>query len=355
MRFTFVSAIICAVTLTLSSPSKSNLVPPTTSVESGKKTRQIEDIARSITIRIFSIGTENMGSGVLVKRTLASSGYEYIVLTNAHVLGSEYEKSCTNFPANSRFKIETPDGKIHGAILHPQSKELCKNKIDLAILLFNSNITPVYEIATIGSSINTKVGEEIYMAGFPCSIDACNKIDPIFISPGVLNKLSEPLISGYQIGYRINTQPGTSGGSVLNNKGQLIGIHGRGTNSQYSVVPSEEFKFSNGRNSSKEEENIISSNSWAIPSEQFINIINQLKNASKNENKSTDTSKISLDLLEANNTKIQAIERNLNKYQARDSQEKEYRDFILSFVAIIVSINTVIVIFLISKNNNKCN
>jgi S1-C subfamily serine protease len=353
MKIKIILASICSIVLALSFLTKSNSDPQNPSVELGKKTREVEDIARSVTIRIFSIGTKKMGSGVLVKRTPFANGHEYIVLTNAHVLGSEYEKNCTSLPNNSRLKIETPDGRNYGASLHPQSRELCKKKLDLAFLSFNSNTVPVYEIAKIEPSKTTKTGEEIYLSGFPCSVDACNKVERISINSGILSKLSEPLLSGYQIGYKIDTQPGTSGGAILNNRGQLIGIHGRGTNRNYSIVPDEEFKFNSNRNASKEERNLISSNSWAIPSEQFISMTNQLKdsfeNTNKNDDKNIEISKLMLSLLEENNAKLQAIENKVKQQQEQVSQEKNHYVFLLYFISIIVSLNTIFIITMILK------
>jgi S1-C subfamily serine protease len=232
----------------------------------GIKYAPIENNARSTVVRLFDFtANKKSGSGVLVKEIPSLEGYEYLVLTNAHVIGAEYKNSCFLAPS-VRLKVETPDGRTHSSKLHPQSKELCE-KADLALMYFRTD-TIKYEVAKIEkNALSTELkGKDVYVSGFPC-LEGCDKIGKLVVKKGTYKQLSKSFGHGYQIGYESAiTTTGMSGGAVFNQKGILIGIHGKGSNSDlYEINPL-----------SREDQKLVTENSWAIPSNLFFADISKL-------------------------------------------------------------------------------
>jgi S1-C subfamily serine protease len=92
---------------------------------------------------------------------------------------------------------------------------------DLAILEFQAPNN--YAIATLGDSSAAFKNEKVFAAGFP------HESDQYTFSSGNISLIAEkPLIGGYQIGFNNQTQQGMSGGPLLNEKGEVIGILGQG-------------------------------------------------------------------------------------------------------------------------------
>jgi S1-C subfamily serine protease len=159
-----------------------------------------ESIARQITVRVL-VGD----------RRIARRGNRYTILTNAHVTNK-----------GNTYRITTPDGKTYPAKCAQSLKQgVCtadKNH-DLALLEFTS--TQTYTVPAWGDSRSLTPGEIIYSAGFPFDRQALQ------VTTGKIDtQTSKPLQGGYQIGFGSTTEPGMSGGSLLNSKGQLIGIIG---------------------------------------------------------------------------------------------------------------------------------
>jgi S1-C subfamily serine protease len=232
----------------------------------GIKYASIENNARSTVVRLFDFtANKKSGSGVLVKEISSLEGYEYLVLTNAHVIGAEYKTSCS-LPQNVRLKVETPDGRTHSSELHPKSKELCK-KADLALVYFRTDRIK-YEVAKIEKdALSTELkGKDIYISGFPC-LEGCDKIGKLVVMKGTYKQLSKSFGRGYQIGYESAlTTTGMSGGAVFTQKGILIGIHGKGSSSDLSEISP----------LSSEDQKLVAENSWAIPSNLFFADISKL-------------------------------------------------------------------------------
>jgi S1-C subfamily serine protease len=164
-----------------------------------------ESIARQIAVRVH-VGERRSSGTIIAKR-----GHRYLVLTNAHVTNK-----------GNRYRITTPDGKTYPArCARPRQEGLCviDTTNDLALLEFRA--TRSYVTPICGDSRELAVGDRIYYAGFPVDRSSL-KVDT-----GEINvQPSKPLHGGYQIGFSQDTEPGMSGGALLNTQGQLIGVLG---------------------------------------------------------------------------------------------------------------------------------
>jgi S1-C subfamily serine protease len=195
--------LVGIVTFVLIRPKGSDLFnggKDLSSVEVGK-------VAKNVTVQID--GT-NPGSGVLIKQ----QGNTYTVLTAAHVVESQDE-----------YEVITPDKQRY-----PIDLKTIKRlpKVDLAILKFTS--PQRYEIAEIGDSTQATEKVSSYVSGFRLKSAAGTETLYSF-SPGqIYANASHPLDDGYALAYPNPTFRGMSGGPVLNQKGQLIGVHGRSLN-----------------------------------------------------------------------------------------------------------------------------
>jgi tetratricopeptide (TPR) repeat protein len=165
--------------------------------------QQINDIARQVTVKIDG---QAPGSGVIIAR----QGQTYYVLTAAHVVATPDE-----------YDVITPDGQKH-TIDYKLLKKL--PEVDLAVVMFTSPKN--YQVVEIGDSSQLREGVPAYIAGFPHSKTDAAQSSYRF-SAGELDAVAtRPLAMGYALAYRNDTFTGMSGGAILNQQGQLIGIHG---------------------------------------------------------------------------------------------------------------------------------
>jgi tetratricopeptide (TPR) repeat protein/S1-C subfamily serine protease len=99
-------------------------------------------------------------------------------------------------------------------------------------------------------------GETIHSAGFPFGggnlKTNMGKVDI---------QMNKPLQGGYQIGFNVATEPGMSGGSLLNSKGQLIGIIGF---SSYPIL-NDGYQYQEGSQLAASEIKELRKSSFAIP------------------------------------------------------------------------------------------
>lgn len=158
--------------------------------------------AQQISVDIMALSLwkakfHSVGSGVLIKR----EGKIYTVLTVYHIL----------------------DKLVSGYVMGYDQKIYTLEKIrrlgqwDLAIGEFQS--TDNYKVAEIGDSNRLQIGTPIYVSGF--------SEDHRFIFAGgqFVEKSSNFDKYGNQIFYDNKTLTGMSGGAILNDKGELVGIH----------------------------------------------------------------------------------------------------------------------------------
>lgn len=171
----------------------------------GQTGRQVRDIAKAVTVLVSP--QSSSGSGVLIKQ----EGSSYYVLTAKHVIEST--------GAGEEADVITADGQSHAvntqAILYLSG-------VDLALIRFDSDRN--YPVATLGNSESITETDTIYIAGFPLPGQAITS--PTFtITKGAITGKGQ-YQRGYGLIYDNVTQPGMSGGPILSETGQVIGIHG---------------------------------------------------------------------------------------------------------------------------------
>jgi len=167
---------------------------------------EVGKIAKQIAVLVDN--KNGSGSGVMIKR----SGNTYTVLTAYHVVKTP-----------DKYEIVTPDGQRY-SVNYSTVKKL--PDVDLAVVQFTSSIS--YTIAKIGNSDESTEGATAYVAGFP-EVRGVFSSSIYTLTDGKINaNTSKALPNGYALVYSNNTLPGMSGGPVLNEKGELIGIHGKG-------------------------------------------------------------------------------------------------------------------------------
>lgn len=170
----------------------------------GASVTEIARIAKTITVMIE--GGSGHGSGILLQR----KGNTYTILTARHVI----EKP-------GQYTIATADGERYPLIstsIQPFPG------VDLATVEFQSNRD--YPLVTLGNSNDVVEGMPVYVAGFPAQ--GASVLEGIYqFTEGRLTaNASRPIEDGYALVYTNATLPGMSGGPVLDEKGQLVGVHG---------------------------------------------------------------------------------------------------------------------------------
>ncbi|MDY6936346.1 MAG: serine protease [Cyanobacteriota bacterium] len=195
---------------------------------------QIEAIASQTTV-VIAQGLEkgdleaqqewNPGSGAIVAR----HGNTYYVLTALHVVRTR----------DVVYGVRTSDGEVHivddvstKSNIYPFGEEEGAwgeqiEGFDLAIVQFQSDLD--YAVSAIGKSDRLASGDPLYVSGWPNpEDDSARRVRKT--EAGDLTKLfSQPSEDGgYSLLYDNTTQRGMSGGPVLNQFGELVGIHGRG-------------------------------------------------------------------------------------------------------------------------------
>ena len=165
-------------------------------------------IAEAITVLINTPGSP--GSGVIV----AQDGDTYTVLTAKHVVNS--------INAGEEAYVTTNDGNRYSVNTYRIRKY---KDVDLAVLEFKS--LKQYKVAKLGDSAKVAIGSLVYVAGFPLPTVAMNRSTFNLTSGKITAKETDTYKDGYGLVYDNPTISGMSGGAVLNEAGELIGIHGR--------------------------------------------------------------------------------------------------------------------------------
>lgn len=227
-----------------------------TTVESPVKSSAIAAIARQVTVRVLTKTTA--GSGAIVYR----QGQTYTVLTCDHVVAGSQDGGYT---------VLTPDGVTHSA--RRQSMQALAG-VDLALVQFDSPTS--YRVADLGNSEALTRGDRVYASGFP-NYQFLNKsrveetrnwgTKAFRLTMGEVSLLlKRTLPEGYSLGYTNEVEQGMSGGPVLNQKGELVGINGR---LKYPLQGIDVFTFADGTKPSVELFRQMEALSWAIPTATF--------------------------------------------------------------------------------------
>lgn len=216
-----------------------------------KSNPAVEEIAQPITVRL--VGENIAGSGVIISQ----AGNDYFVLTCAHVIDSNQE---------AKFIVLTSDGKEYAA--QGDTRFNFRN-IDLAVVKFSTDNQ--YPVAVIRTNFNLSLGEQVYVTGFPnYQQKAVNLVPTVdlgikaynFTKGKVIHVLNLALEKGYKIGMSNEIEVGMSGGPVLNQDGELVGIIGR---TKYAFGGLDAYRFSDGSQPSEELVEELVAASWAIP------------------------------------------------------------------------------------------
>jgi S1-C subfamily serine protease len=168
-------------------------------------------IAKTITVRIDGANT---GSGIIVEH----QADRYVVLSNWHVVSA----GARPLPPKS-LTIRTVDGQTHPI----SAKKIVRvGKLDLAILEFQSKRR--YATASIGNSDRLSEGELLYVSGWADPSPQFSTRTYQLLIGNLSGRVEKPQ-DGYALIYTVNALPGMSGGPVLDNRGNLVGINGRAT------------------------------------------------------------------------------------------------------------------------------
>lgn len=161
----------------------------------------VSTIAREITVRIEG---PTKGSGAIAQR----DGNIYTIVTNAHVV-NKVGTYTVFMPNGDRYPIN-------------ESNITRLPKLDLAIVSFASQSS--YRVA-VPSIEPVAVGQPVYVGGWARSGGTLRQ--RIFVSTqGMLTETNSSLPQGYSLTYTNLVRAGMSGGPILNQQGQLVGING---------------------------------------------------------------------------------------------------------------------------------
>ncbi|MTJ19335.1 tetratricopeptide repeat protein [Dolichospermum sp. UHCC 0299] len=200
---------------------------------------QLQTIAKQITVRVRD--KERGASGTIFARKDNS----YLVVTNSHVV-----RRINNI------NIITADGQKYAGKILPNTNF---DKFDLAIVEFTSNQKYCLpsEIADRIASFDINLETPVMAAGYAVSEDK------LVLTTGKIQQIiSQPsLKDGYEIGYTSDIQPGMSGGAIISNTGNLIGINGISS----SPWSNSGYVYTNGKRPTNTEIQEFRKLSWGIP------------------------------------------------------------------------------------------
>jgi S1-C subfamily serine protease len=225
------------------------LMPPTTQPELGEQSAQkLRQQIRSISIKVLAHG-ETIGSGILINR----QDRAYTVVTNAHVIQA----------SSAPFQLQTADGQIYAAALVPPPID---RNHDLSTLKFQS-LDHAYPTAKI-APVNPKIGDRVWAAGFPLDSkvnrapDRSATAEGLTIADGQITQiLTKAITGGYSLGYDNPIKKGMSGGPLVNQQGELVGINGVHANPLWDTADFLE----DGSTVNEKLQAQINKSSWAIP------------------------------------------------------------------------------------------
>jgi len=179
------------------------LVQPQIAV--GLSSEEVGKIAQEITVRID--GPENVSGAIVGKR-----GDTYTVLTNCHAIETPGTYTIITH-AGRRYRVNA-------------NQDMCQpGGIDLAVLRFTS--TRRYRVANLGDSSQLVVGRKIYVSGWVSTIGPSNRKEREYrFRDGNIASTESKTGEGYSLVHTSIIRPGMSGGPILDEQGNVVGING---------------------------------------------------------------------------------------------------------------------------------
>jgi len=121
------------------------------------------------------------------------------------------------------YTIQTHAGSRYTVNANPS---MCQpGGVDLAILRFTS--TRRYRVANLGNSSQLAVGDKVYASGWGDS-SRHNPERRYRFRPGNITERDTLAREGYTLAHTSQTGPGMSGGPILDEQGNVVGINGKG-------------------------------------------------------------------------------------------------------------------------------
>ena len=173
-----------------------------------KSAREIAAIATETTVKIENTLGIPGGSGAII----AKKNNTYTVLTANHVV--------VNPNVGYIVKIKNQQHSVNSV---KSLKE--ETGLDLAVVTFES--TQSYPTTTFGDSEYAAAGTNVFVSGFPLSVDVNAEREHEFTT-GMVTSIRQDANEGYAMRYQALTRRGMSGGPVFDTSGHLVGIHGQG-------------------------------------------------------------------------------------------------------------------------------
>ncbi len=179
--------------------------------------RNLYEEARQFVVLIQDASGARQGTGFIVNE----KNNTYYVLTAAHVVRS------------GSFQIRTNSGEVK-----PVDVVRILGAEDLALVEFTSNNQyPIARLANNADEIQARV--PISILGYPSS----ERSDPQFPSGTVTSRQRRPPGAGLAIIHGVETKDGMSGSPVLNERGEVVGIHvGLDSSSFRVAIPIESYR-----------------------------------------------------------------------------------------------------------------
>ncbi|MEA5513241.1 tetratricopeptide repeat protein [Nodularia sp. UHCC 0506] len=205
--------------------------------------KELENILKEITVKVI-VDDREAGSGTIIKN---QNGF-YTVLTNYHVV--ENAKSV---------QVVTPDNQVYDAesVKLDRQDNQDDDLYDLAKLSFSSK--NIYLVAGLAEE-DIKPGERVLAGGYVKGNFKTTKGE-------VKLFLNEALIKGHQIGYDNDIKQGMSGGAIINQAGNLVGINSKIAR----PVLQNDFRYANNQQPDEKTLNEWDNYSWGIA----INLVDE--------------------------------------------------------------------------------
>ncbi len=261
MNFLWLSTAACLGTVCLAWPSQAQpgvfsegfsesteteFAPEESSAQASFDATRLYQVARSISVKVYT-GSTN-GSGLIIQR----QGSVYTMVTNRHVL-----------TPGAPYRVETADGRVYSA-------EVLENVAfggnDLALLQFSSGQD--YPVASLGAGASLAVGDRVYAGGFPNGVDSSQAGGFVFRDGTVTLLPDRALEKGYQLGFTNRIDKGMSGGPLLNDRGEVVGINGMHAYPLWGNP----YIYIDGSEPSAATREVMVRSSWAIPMETLVQL-----------------------------------------------------------------------------------